>query len=209
MAEMKKIFNSMVLGKIRCLSVTNIMVVMLVLCFVICSNSCSNENIAFNKGEQYFAMGEYYQAASYYKKSYSRTSAKDKGKRAIRAFKMGECYRRINYTQKAISAYQNAVRYGVQDSSALFHLACVQLKAGQYKQAGENFRLYLSKDANNELASAGLLSCELAPQWKESPINCKIKKEQIFNSRRSDYSPVLSGDEYDVLYVTSTRNQAK
>lgn len=171
--------------------------------------SCSNDNIAFNKGEQHYALGEYYQASIYYKKAYSRTSPKDRPKRALRAFKMGECYRRINYTQKALAAYQNAVRYKIQDSLALFHLARIQLKVGQYKQAEENFRLYLDKDPGNELARSGLLSCELAPQWKATPNLYKVKKEQLFNSRRADYSPMLLGDESDMLFITSTRNQSK
>lgn len=171
--------------------------------------SCSNDNIAFNKGEQHYALGEYYQASIYFKKAYSRTSPKDKPKRALRAFKMGECYRHINYGQKALAAYQNAVRYKIQDSLALFHLARLQLKAGQYKQAEENLRLYLEKDSGNELAQSGLLSCELAPQWKASPNLYKVKKEQLFNSRRTDYSPMLLGDESDMLFITSTRNQSK
>lgn len=171
--------------------------------------SCSNDNIAFNKGEQHYALGEYYQASIYYKKAYSRTSPKDRPKRALRAFKMGECYRRINYTQKALAAYQNAVRYKIQDSLALFHLGRIQLKAGQYNQAEENFRLYLDKDPGNELARSGLLSCELAPQWKATPNLYKVKKEQLFNSRRADYSPMLLGDESDMLFITSTRNQSK
>lgn len=171
--------------------------------------SCSNDNIAFNKGEQHYALGEYYKASIYYKKAYSRTSPKDRPKRALRAFKMGECYRRINYTQKALAVYQNAVRYKIQDSLALFHLARIQLKVGQYKQAEENFRLYLDKDPGNELARSGLLSCELAPQWKATPNLYKVKKEQLFNSRRADYSPMLLGDESDMLFITSTRSQSK
>lgn len=171
--------------------------------------SCSNDNIAFNKGEQHYAFGEYYQASLYYKKAYSRTSPKDKSKRALRAFKMGECYRRINYTQKALAAYQNAVRYNIKDSLALFHLARIQLKTGQYKQAEGNFRLYLEREPSNELARSGLLSCELASQWKGNPNLYKVKKEQLFNSRRADYSPVLLGDESDMLFLTSTRNQSK
>lgn len=186
--------------------------VMVALVSVVCALqmvSCSNDNIAFNKGEQHYALGEYYQASLYYKKAYSRTSPKDKSKRALRAFKMGECYRRINYTQKALAAYQNAVRYNIKDSLALFHLARIQLKTGQYKQAEGNFRLYLEREPGNELARSGLLSCELASQWKGKPNLYKVKKEQLFNSRRADYSPVLLGNESDMLFLTSTRNQSK
>lgn len=35
-----------------------------------------------------------------------------------------------------------------------------------------------------------------------------VKKMDIFNSRRADYSPMLLGDEFDQLYFTSTRNEA-
>ncbi|MBQ6966007.1 MAG: OmpA family protein [Bacteroidaceae bacterium] len=170
--------------------------------------SCSNEGIAYKKAEQSYAIGEYYAASLNYKKSYSRTPPKDKAKRAVRAFKMGECYRHIGYTQKAIAAYQNAIRYNMPDSSAYLHIARQQLKAGQYKQAAQNFTQYLEFDVGSELAHSGLLSCELGPQWKAKPNQYKVKKEAVFNSRRSDYSPMLVGDDADQLVLSSTRNDA-
>ncbi len=171
--------------------------------------ACSNEGIAFKKAEQSYAIGEYYAASINYKKSYSRCALKEKDKRAVRAFMMGECYRHIGYTQKAMAAYVNAIRYKVPDSLAYLHLAQQQLKAGQYKQAQQNFQQYLTFDPGNELAHSGLLSCELGPQWKAKPNQYKVKKEAFFNSRRSDYSPMLVGDDADVLVLSSTRNDAE
>ena len=169
---------------------------------------CANENIAFKKGEQAYAIGEYYTAAYYFKQSYARCKPKDKPKRAVRAFMMGECYRHINYVQKAVAAYGNAVRYQLPDSMALFYLAQQQLKAGSYKQAAENFQLFLDKSPGHELALNGLRSCSLAVEWKEHPNLYKVKKEGNFNSRRSDFSPMLVGDESEQLVLTSTRSDA-
>jgi len=171
--------------------------------------ACSNEGIAFKKAEQSYAIGEYYAASINYKKSYSRCTPKEKAKRAVRAFMMGECYRHIGYTQKAMAAYTNAIRYNVEDSTAYLQLARQQLKAGQYKQAAQNFHQYLEFDPGNELARSGLLSCELAPQWKAKPNQYKVKKETIFNSRRSDYSPLLVGDDADQLVLSSTRKESQ
>ena len=171
--------------------------------------ACSNEGIAFKKAEQSYAIGEYYAASINYKKSYSRCAPKEKAKRAVRAFMMGECYRHIGYTQKAMAAYTNAIRYNVEDSTAYLHLARQQLKAGQYKQAAQNFHQYLEFDPGNELARSGLLSCELGPQWKAKPNQYKVKKETVFNSRRSDYSPLLVGDDADQLVLSSTRKEAQ
>lgn len=176
--------------------------------FYITLVACSNESIAFKKAEQSYAIGEYYAASVNYKKSYSRCAPKEKAKRAVRAFMMGECYRHIGYTQKAIAAYQNAIRYNVPDSSAYLQIARQQLKTAQYKQAAQNFTQYLEFDPGNELARSGLLSCELGPQWKAHPNQYKIKKEPFFNSRRSDYSPLLVGDDADQLVLSSTRNDA-
>lgn len=171
--------------------------------------ACSNEGVAFKKAEQSYAIGEYYAASINYKKSYSRCAPKDKEKRAVRAFMMGECYRHIGYTQKAMAAYTNAIRYHIPDSLVYLHLARQQLKAGQYKQAAQNFHQYLELDSGNELARSGLLSCELGPQWKAKPNQYKIKKETIFNSRRSDYSPMLVGDDASQLVLSSTRKEAQ
>lgn len=170
--------------------------------------ACSNEGVAFKKAEQSYAIGEYYAASINYKKSYSRCTPKEKDKRAVRAFMMGECYRHIGYTQKAMAAYTNAIRYNIPDSMAYLHLGRQQLKAGQYKQAAQNFNQYLEFDPSNELARSGLLSCELGPQWKAKPNQYKIKKEAVFNSRRSDYSPMLVGDDADHLVLSSTRKEA-
>ena len=63
------------------------------------------------KGDAFYAIGEYFDAAGEYKKAYARTPVKDKAKRGERAWKMAECYRRINFTAKALGAYQNALRY--------------------------------------------------------------------------------------------------
>ena len=172
------------------------------------SLSCSNEGVYFKKGEQRYAMGEYFQAATYYKRSYQRISTKDRAKRADRSLRMGICYAQINNTQKAMQAFQNAVRYGSPDSTALLRLGQQQLKLANYKGARESFEKYLALDPGNELARAGLLSCELAPQWKAEPNLYIVKKEAQFSSNRSDFSPMLVGDDAEMLIVTSTRRDA-
>ncbi|MBQ0047515.1 MAG: OmpA family protein [Prevotellaceae bacterium] len=179
-----------------------IAIALLILC------ACSNEGIAFKKAEQSYAIGEYYNASIQYKKSYSRCKPKERDKRAVRAFMMGECYRRIGYTQKAIAAYQSAIRYNTLDSTAYLSIGRQHLKAGHYKQAELYLNKYLEFSPDDELARSGLISCQLAPEWKAKPNQYKIKKEAFFTSRRSDYSPMLVGDDADQIVFSSTRNDA-
>ena len=170
-------------------------------------SSCgADQNI--KKGDAHFAIGEYYDAATEYKKGYSRTSVKDKPKRGERAWKMAECYRRINFTAKAIGSYQNAIRYGYPDSMAVLRLAQMQHRQADYKNAAKNYQLFLDSVPNDERARRGLQSCVQAPIWKKKPTLYTVKKEPILNSRRTDFCPVLYGDEWDQLYLSSTRPQS-
>ena len=166
---------------------------------------------AMRKGDKFFALGEYYDAAEQYKKAYSKTKAKEKPLRGQRALKMADCYRRINYTQKAIAAYNNAVRFKQADSTALLHLGILQLRNGSYKDAEKTFSLLIDSMPNNTLVKNGLESARMAPKWKAEAeySGYTVKKQELFNSRRAEYSPMLAGDDNDQLYFSSTRNQAK
>ena len=306
--------------------------------------ACGAET-AMKKGDKFFALGEYYDAASQYKKAYSQTKAKDKPLRGQRAMKMADCYRRINQTQRAMAAYNNALRYKQADSMAVFYLGQLQLKSGSYKEAERTFSSLLDgtlvigepqeADSGNEtkkgkksvrkkrrtkaemkrdslkavkvaerkaleekakarrdslraikearrdsvkaakaawnnlvktgkrtlwdrilfrkhslkewqealsqmedsqmkdslkaaeikrreearkrtvpderLIKVGLESARQAPKWKAEAeySGYTVKKQELFNSRRSEYSPALCGDDSDQLFFSSTRNQAK
>lgn len=163
------------------------------------------------KGDKFYALGEYYDAADQYKKAYSQTKSKDKPLRGQRALKLADCYRRINYTQKAIGAYQNAVRFKQADSTAMLHLGRLQLKNGLYKEAEKTFKVLEDSMPHNILVKNGLQSAQMAPKWKAEAqySGYTVKKQDLFNSRRAEYSPMLAGDDNDQLYFSSTRSQAK
>ena len=163
------------------------------------------------KGDKFYALGEYFDAATQYKKAYSQTKANDKPLRGQRALKMADCFRRINYTQKAIAAYNNAVRFKQIDSTSLMHLGRLQLKNGSYKDAEKTFLMLQDSMSNNPLVKNGLESARMAPKWKAEAqySGYTVKKQDAFNSRRAEYSPMLAGDDYSQLYFSSTRNQAK
>ena len=160
------------------------------------------------KGEKYLAVGEYYDAATQFKRAYQRTAPKEREQRGKIALKVAYCNERINSTQKAIAAYSNAIRYNQASTQDRLNYARLLLKNGAYKQAETEFRAVLDSMPDNVLAKNGLASAENAPQWKKEGSRYQVKRMDVFNSRRADYSPVLGGDQYDYLYFTSTRNDA-
>lgn len=175
---------------------------------VLMTASCGADHF-MKKGEKYLALGEYYDAAAEFKTAYNKTSPKDKDKRGERALKLAGCYDRINSTQKAIAAYRNAIRYNKADINTHLAFARILMKNGSYKEAAKEFQMVLDSLPDNELAKSGLLSAQTAQEEKNAGSRYIVKKMDVFNSRRADYSPMLFGDEYDQLYFTSTRNEAE
>lgn len=170
-------------------------------------HSCAADN-AMRKGEKFLAIGEYHDAAEQFKKAYTKTPTKERQLRGQRALKMAHCYRHISSTQKAISAYRNALRYNVATLDDRLDYARLLLKNGEYKRALAEFELLNDSMPNNVLVRNGLLSAKMAPKWKEQGSDYTVKKMTEFNSRRADYCPVLAGDQWDRLYFSSTRNDA-
>ena len=192
--------------------------------FIFCINIAAvllmgcGADTAMRKGDKSYSLGEYYDAATHYKKAYAQTPAKDRKLRGQRALKMGDCYRRINSTQKAIAAYNNVLRFKQGDSLTQFYMGQLLMKNGDYRSAVKVFQTALDSAENSktqpnpeyiELIRKGLQAAKDAPELKQQGSKYTIKREDIFNSRRADYSPMLAGEEHDQLYFTSTRNQAQ
>lgn len=169
---------------------------------------CGNADKTARKGEAALAIGEYYGAAEYFKKAYTQTPSKDKPKRALLALKMGQCYAHIGYASRALGAFQNAIRYGLTDTTAYFQLGEMQRLTGQYKSAAQSYENHLKLYPNDTLAMRGLESCRTAPELKEKGSAYEVKEAKWLSGTRADFTPVLTGEKNDMLIFTSTRNQA-
>ena len=170
-------------------------------------SSCKTAKLSDAEEKQ--RIGEYYEAATIYRKIYTKTSPKKRDLRGYIAFRMAECNRLINNTAKATSAYLNAVRYDYPDSIVQLRLGQMLHKTGRYPEAIKYYDTYLSHDPSNLLAINGIQGCELAPQWKKQPTRYEVRRMDKFNSRRGEFSPMLTGDKYDQLYFASSRTKDK
>lgn len=188
------------------LKITGLIVITLMAAALLCG--CGAE-AQLRKGDQKYALGEYTDAAVFYKRAYSATPSSDKELRAERAFILAECYRKVGYIPRALAAYQNAVRYHYPDSVMYRYLGDMQLMNGNLKEARKNYEIALEWNPADILAANGLKSCDLSKEWKENPTRYSVKKESILNSRFSDYSPAFGNEEYNRLYFTSTRNDSE
>ncbi|MBR5102938.1 MAG: tetratricopeptide repeat protein, partial [Muribaculaceae bacterium] len=169
--------------------------------------SCKSAKLT--DADEAFERGEYNQAANIYRKVYNKLSKReDRYMRGEVAFSMGECYRHLNQSARALAAYQNAIRYENPDSMAIFYLAQAQHMEGQYAAAMKNYEAFLEKRPGHYMSIQGIRACRLAPKWKEEGSRYQVKTAKLFNSRRADFCPMFLDVNADQLYFTSSNEKA-
>ena len=163
--------------------------------------SCKSAKLSDAEEKQ--RIGEYFEAAAIYRKVYTKTPPAKRDLRGYIAFRMAECNRLINNTPRATSAYMNALRYKYPDSIVNLRLGQMYQKSGRYGEAVKYYNDYLLAEPGSVLAFNGVTGCEEAVKWKQSPTRYTVKRMDKFNSRRSEFSPMLYGEKYDQLYFAS------
>lgn len=171
--------------------------------FAILAASCSGAKMSV--ADEQLARGEYFDAQKTYRKIYNklnpRTQRKERGDVAA---KMAECHSRLGQDARAAAAYQNALRYGYPDSTLLLKLAMAQHGQGNYTQAAATYEEYLRLWPDDKQAQQGLAGARKSAELKRNKTRHVVKNAKLFNSRRSDFSPMFNGD---VLYFTTTNEK--
>ena len=162
-----------------------------------------------SEADAQYARGEYYDASNTYRKIYNKlTKREERPLRGEVAFKMGECYRRLNMSARAAAAYQNAIRYHYPDSMAIFYVAQAQQAEGKYAQAIKNYEEFLALKPKFRLAEDGVRGCRNALKLRENPTRYTVRNAKLFNSRRADFCPQFLDGNFDQLYFTSSTEKA-
>jgi len=184
--------------------------VVAILLLALAINLCScGADRNFNRGKKNMELGEYYAATEEFKQAYRKTAVSDRAKRGQIQKLMADCYAKINYASRAVASYRGAIRYGATDIDDRMSLARQLMKTGSYKEAAKEFQQVLDSLPDNDAALQGLQAATKADSAKRIPSKYTVKRANVFNSTRSDYSPAFYGDNNDRLYFTSTRNEAE
>lgn len=170
--------------------------------------SCRQAKLA--DADAALARGEYFDAQKIYRQVYNRHNRRqDRPLRGEIAFKMGQCYTKLNMAAKASAAFQNAIRYEYPDSASYLYLGRALQAEGKYAPAIEAYEKFLDYTPGNVLAAEGINGCRMAIAAKKKPkTRYVVKPAKIFNSRRAEFSPMYLDGQYDQLFFTSTSEKA-
>jgi len=188
----------------KTIDTTKILSLIVALCALI--SSCGGPKLA--TADEQMARGEYFNASKTYRKVYNKLTKREN--RALRgevALKMADCHAKLSQNARAAAAYQNALRYGQQDSSIHLRLAQALQADGKYAAAIKEYEAYLEVDPDNQVAINGLLGSRMGAN-KEGRNRYVVKNFKLINSRRADFAPMFLDKSCDVLYFTTTNEKA-
>ena len=170
-------------------------------------SSCKGPKL--KEADEAYDRGEYFDAATIYRKLYNRYNRKeDAWIRGELAFQLGMCHLKLNQGSRATAAFQNAIRYEYEDTTLMLRLAQAQQREGQYAAAISSYQQYLEIAPNSWEAKVGIRGCQLAPKWKEEGSRYIVKLDKVLNSRRADYCPMFLDKNMEYVYLTSTNEKS-
>lgn len=179
------------------------LVSIITICFF--STSLAQRSV-YDKANQYYQNGQYYQAVDLLRDAYGKVSDKDL-KNDI-TFQVAECYRLTNEPKKAQMWYKKSIQKKYNNPLIYLYYADALKMNEDFEDAIVNYKEYKKLVPADPRGENGVRSCELAIKWTESPNGYKVANMKFFNSRDSEYSPAFAKAEYDEVYFTSTREGA-
>ena len=158
------------------------------------------------KARAAYAAGEFMVAIDLFKDAYNKVG--DKQIKSELIFLIAECYRKTNQPTRAELRYKQAIQKEYPNPIIYLRYADALRMDESYEDAMEQYRKYKELVSDDPRGQDGITSCELALEWMENPSPYIVENMKYFNSRQSDYSPCYANDDYNVVYFSSSREEA-
>ncbi len=154
-----------------------------------------------------FTDQQYLTALTRYQKAYSKVK-NNKVERDRISFRMAECYRMMNNMKKAEIAYKRLAtgKYVKTDPKVIIYYADALKTNGNYKEAINQYKLYLDKVPNDARAQRGVETSNLAMEWIKNPGKYEVKWEKKINGKDDDYAPAYADKTHNSIIFTSDRD---
>ncbi len=156
------------------------------------------------KADITFTTNEFFKALNMYKDNLKESQNRDE-KNYI-SFRIAECYRNMNQTQKAEGAYLKVITKSYNNPLIYYYYADMLRRNEKYAEAATQFEEYLKKVPDDKRAIEAKNSCSLSAKWIESPTRYVIENRKELNSKESDFAPAYATSDYTDIYFTSTRS---
>jgi len=166
------------------------------------------QNKATRAADDAFADQLYFTALQKYQKASSKVR-NNKAERDRITFRIAECYRMMNNTRKAETAYKRLltnVKFIKDEPRVLLYYANALKANGNYDEAIRQYQAYKDLAPKDLKGEQGIASCKLAKEWMASPSKYTVKWEKALNSKDDDFAPAYADKKFGSIIFTSDRD---
>lgn len=157
------------------------------------------------KANELYEAGGYFKAAELFRDALESNTSMSNDDRAVILFKMGECYRLINNPKKAELMYRKAISKDYNDPLVHLYYGDMLRMNEKLEAAAIQYETYKDMVPDDPRGEIGMKSCELIEKWKETPSGYVVQNMRVFNTKQSEFSPLVASEDGRTLYFTSSR----
>ena len=186
----------------------------LTLVFILITASCQilyAQNKQTRAADGAYSDQMYLLALQKYQKAYSKVK-NNKAERDRISLRIAECYRMMNNTKKAETAYKRLVtnpKYVKNDPKVLLSYANMLKTNGNYDEAIKQYKAYKELLPADKSVDAAIESCLLAKEWIQNPTKYDVKWEKPLNTKEDEFAAAYADKKFLSIIFTSDRNGAK
>lgn len=167
-----------------------------------CDNKLTTKaDFAYNTNSFGAAIEEYDKAMS--------KASKDKALKSCIQYQKARCHLHLNDYKGALKEFKKLEKYPPENPLYYYEYGNLLKSEAMYEEAKVQFQKYKDAAPQDERAELALKSCDDAIAYRANPTCHKVENKKEWNSKESDYSPIIADKKGTEVYFTSNRKESE
>ncbi len=156
------------------------------------------------KADFAYSTNSFGAAIEEYDKALSK-AGRDKALKSCIQYQIARCHLHLNDYKNASKEFKKLLKNLPENPVFHYEYGNLLKSEGLYEEAKEQFKEYVAKAPDDERGPMAIKSCEDAIAFIKSPTCHKVENMKVWNSKESDYSPIIADKKGTEVYFTSNR----
>lgn len=165
------------------------------------------DNKYTTKADFAYKTNSFSAAIDEYNKALSK-AGKDKALKSCIQYQIARCHLHLNDYKAAAKEFKKLLKNPPENPLYYYEYGNLLKSEGLYEEAKVQFQEYVSKAPEDERGQLALKSCDDAIGFIKNPTCHKVENMKAWNSKESDYSPIIADKKGTEIYFTSNRDKS-
>ncbi len=165
---------------------------------------CENKMSA--KADFAYSTNSFGAAIDEYEKAISK-AGRDKALKSCMQYQIARCHLHLNDYKNAAKEFKKLLKNPPENPLYHYEYGNLLKSEGLYEEAKVQFAEYVTKVPDDERGQMALKSCDDAIYFIKNPTCHKIENMKLWNTKESDYCPIIADKKGKEVYFTTNREK--